>query len=95
MLASTKANQAGQPYVVLSGGCTAEGTGGSSISPNSTAQFILQSKDEVLMVREGPGSRRFYMDGRPHPDLARFTPSMYGHSIGRYEGNALIVETSA
>ena len=37
--------------------------------------------------------RWIYMDGRPHPDLARFTPSMYGHSTGRYEGNALIVET--
>ena len=93
MLSSTKANEAGQPYVVLSGGCTPEGTGGSSIAPNSTAQFILQSKDEILMLREGPGSRRFYMDGRPHPDVARITPSMYGHSTGRYEGNALIVET--
>jgi hypothetical protein len=93
MLASTKPNEAGQPYVVLSGGCTAEGTGGSSLSPNSTAQFIVQSKDQVLMVREGPGSRRFHMDGRPHPDIARMTPSMYGHSTGRYEGNALIVET--
>ena len=27
------------------------------------------------------------------PDLARFTPSLYGHSTGRYEGKALIVET--
>ena len=55
--------------------------------------FLLQSKDEVLMVREGPGGRRFYMDGRPHPDVKRITPSLYGHSTGRYEGNALIVET--
>ncbi len=90
---SGPANQAGQAYIVNNGACTPEGTGGSAINPNSTAIFLLQSKDEVLMVREGPGGRRFYMDGRPHPDLARFTPSMYGHSTGRYEGNALIVET--
>ncbi len=41
--------------MVNSGACTPEGTGGSAINPNSTAIFILQSKDEVLMVREGPG----------------------------------------
>ena len=87
------ANQAGQAYVVNSGACTPEGTGGSAINHNSTAMFILQSKDEVLMVREGPGGRRYYMDGRPHPDVKRITPSLYGHSTGRYEGKALIVET--
>jgi hypothetical protein len=87
------ANEAGEPYVVLSGACTPEGTGGSAINHNSSAMFLLQSADQVLMVREGPGSRRFYLDGRAHPDLARFTPSLYGHSTGRYEGQALIVET--
>jgi hypothetical protein len=84
---------AGEPYIVNNGACTPEGTGGSAINPNSTAIFLLQSKEEVLMVREGPGGRRFHMDGRPHPDLARLTPSLYGHSTGRYEGNALVVET--
>ena len=87
------ANKAGQAYIVNTGGCTPEGTGGSAINHNSAAMFMLQSKDEVLMVREGPGGRRFFMDGRPHPDLARFTPSLYGHSTGRYEGQALVVET--
>ena len=87
------AKQAGEPYIVNNGACTPEGTGGSAINHNSTAMFLLQSKDEVLMVREGPGGRRFYMDGRPHPDVKRITPSLYGHSTGRYEGQALIVET--
>jgi hypothetical protein len=86
-------NEAGQPYIVNNGACTPEGTGGSAINHNSTAMYLLQSKDEVLMVREGPGGRRFYMDGRPHPDVKRITPSLYGHSTGRYEGKALIVET--
>jgi hypothetical protein len=90
---SGPAKQAGEAYVVNNGACTPEGTGGSAINPNSTAIFLLQSKDEVLMVREGPGGRRFHMDGRRHPDPARLAPSMYGHSTGRYEGNALIVET--
>lgn len=87
------ANKPGEAYIVNTGGCTPEGTGGSAINHNSAAMFILQSADEVLMVREGPGGRRFFMDRRPHPDLARFTPSLYGHSVGRYEGKTLIVET--
>jgi hypothetical protein len=87
------AKQAGEAYIVNNGACTPEGTGGSAINPNSTAIFLLQSKEEVLMVREGPGGRRFHLDGRAHPDPSRLTPSMYGHSTGRYEGNALIVET--
>jgi len=86
-------HQAGEPYIVNNGACTPEGTGGSAIDPNSTAIFLLQSKDEVLMVREGPGGRRIYMDGRGHPDPTRLAPSLYGHSTGHYETGALVVET--
>ena len=89
----TAPHQAGEPYIVNNGACTPEGTGGSAIDPNSTAIFLLQSKDEVLMVREGPGGRRIYMDGRGHPDVAKLAQSLYGHSIGHYEGGALVVET--
>jgi hypothetical protein len=88
---NTAPHQAGEAYVVNNGACTPEGTGGSAIDPNSTAFFLLQSKDEVLLVREGPGGRRIHMDGRGHP--AKLPPSMYGHSIGRYEGGALMVDT--
>jgi hypothetical protein len=36
-------------------------------------------------------SRTIYMDGRDHPkDLQ---PTLLGHSIGRYEGDALVVDT--
>ena len=35
--------------------------------------------------------RTIFMDGREHPkDLA---PSYYGHSVGRFEGDALVVDT--
>jgi hypothetical protein len=45
-------------------------------------------------VRENPGlGRNIYMDGRPHPDLKRFLPTATGHSIGRYEDGALIIDT--
>lgn len=37
--------------------------------------------------------RVIYMDGRPHPaDIAEY-PDFMGHSIGRWEGNVLVVDT--
>ena len=37
--------------------------------------------------------RIIYMDGRPHPaDIADY-PDFMGHSIGRWEGSALVVDT--
>ena len=36
--------------------------------------------------------RTVYMDGRAHP--AKLTPSYYGHSIGRWEGDTLIIDTT-
>ena len=31
------------------------------------------------------------MDGRPHPD--KLTPTYYGHSTGKWEGDTLVVDT--
>ena len=35
--------------------------------------------------------RTVYMDGRTHP--ANFSPSFYGHSIGWWEGDTLVIDT--
>jgi hypothetical protein len=35
--------------------------------------------------------RTIYMDGREHP--ADFEPTNYGHSVGHWEGNTLVVDT--
>jgi len=82
--------------VVTDGRCD----GPPSIEPNSAGFWYIQTPDEVLIVSEmspaSPGTamrRRVYMDGRPHPDLDRWTPTAAGHSIGRYEDGDLIVET--
>jgi hypothetical protein len=65
-------------------------------------QFVTPYGTEIAEFRElkqimvfdigGPHTFRIiYMDGRPHPkDL---TPSYYGHSIGRWEGDTLVVDT--
>jgi hypothetical protein len=82
--------------VVTDGNCD----GPPGIEPNSAGFWYVQTPDEVLIVGENAAPtwrtaalRRVYMDGRSHPDLARWTPTGAGHSIGWYEDGALIVET--
>ena len=53
-------------------------------SPEETAIYIID--------QAGPYTYRIiYMDGRQHPKDV--IPSYYGHSIGRWEGDTLVVDT--
>ena len=89
----TKPNPVGVPYVVTTGRCGGAGPGAALLEFNSAAFFMLQTADRVLIVREGSGARPIFMDGRPHPDTSRSTPSAIGFSTGRYENGELVVET--
>ncbi len=53
---------------------------------------IVETPDQVTMIfQSGIRTRRVYLDGRPHdPD---FDPSYNGESIGRWEGDVLVVDT--
>jgi hypothetical protein len=57
------------------------------------AMEILFTPGRVTMLGESDGNRlrRIYTDGRGHPDDGEFT--FHGHSIGRWEGDSLVVET--
>jgi hypothetical protein len=86
----SKPRPPGEGYVVTDGNCNLPG----GVEPNSAAFHLVQSRDQVLIVRENPGlPRTIYMDGRAHPDLSRLVPTAVGHSTGRYEAGALVVET--
>jgi hypothetical protein len=56
---------------------------------------LLTSPGRVTLLGEGDGNRlrRIYTDGRPHPDDP--DPSFFGHSIGHWEGQTLVVDTIA
>ena len=60
---------------------------------HSAAIDIVQTAEEILIIPEMPGTRHIYMDGRSHPPLAAREPSIVGHSIGRWEGDTLVVDT--
>jgi hypothetical protein len=52
---------------------------------------ILQRPDRVLLIyRQGPEMRHVRMNA-DHP--AQVTPSWYGDSVGRYEGDTLVIDT--
>ncbi len=57
------------------------------------AMEILFTPGRVTMLGESDGNRlrRIYTDGRKHPDDP--DPTFHGHSIGHWEGDALVVDT--
>jgi hypothetical protein len=56
---------------------------------------IVVSREEVLIGAESNRGRFIYTDGRPHPDTKdpSYVASGFGHSIGRWEGDTLVVDT--
>ena len=54
----------------------------------------LPEQKRILMIFEGATHiwREIYMDGRPHPDGDALNPTYLGHSVGRWEGETLVVD---
>jgi hypothetical protein len=92
---SDRPNPVGVPYIVVDRPCANPGRGNGAllINPDSGGIHIIEHKDEVILAGERGGVRHIYLDGRPHPNLAGRVPTLAGHSTGRYEGNALLVDT--
>ena len=53
---------------------------------------FVQSKDFLVYISddESPGFHQIYLDGRGHP--ADPNPAWYGHSIGHWDGDTLVVD---
>ncbi len=64
---------------------------------SSPALNIVQTNDEILLGAESNRARFIYTDGRDHSETKApgYRPSGFGHSIGHWEGSALVVETVA
>jgi len=85
-------HKAGEPYIVTQGRSGGIGPG-NSVEPNSAALFVIPTRDEVLIAREGPGGRHIYTDGRDHPPLSRIVPNGAGHSTATWDNGDLVVDT--
>jgi hypothetical protein len=56
--------------------------------------LLVQQKDAIGLLFEYQTIwRMIYMDGRPHPDDIADYPQFMGHSIGRWDGDTLVVDT--
>jgi hypothetical protein len=84
-----EASLAGKGYPTPSNQCWPQGV------PYIFWDFLmqmLQQPDKITMIyRHGNEVRRVRMN-QPHP--AQLTPSWYGDSVGRYEGDTLVVDTA-
>jgi hypothetical protein len=64
-----------------------------SILSHPTPTNIVQRPDRILISYEhDDGRRTIWMDGRRHPPASELF--YHGHSIGHYEGDVLIIETT-
>ena len=66
---------------------------GLSFAGTFAMQRIVQTPALILILDEGGDPpRHVYVDGRRHP--ADLNPSFMGYSVGRWEGETLVVETT-
>ena len=54
----------------------------------------LPEQKRIIMIFEGATHiwREIFMDGRPHPQGDDLNPTYLGHSVGRWEGETLVVD---
>ena len=85
--------KAGRPKLIFFG-CFPEAHPPSWMLITHNAMEVLFTPGRVTMLGESDGNRlrRIYTDGRGHPELS--DPSFHGHSIGKWEGDTLVVDTT-
>ena len=91
----TGPNPEGVPYIVVAQPCSGgpgRGNGALLVNPDSGGIHFIEHKDEVVFAGERGGVRHIYTDGRSHPNV--WTPTPAGHSVGHYDGQTLVVETT-
>jgi hypothetical protein len=56
---------------------------------------IIQNRDRIIIIFEGGGHvwREIFMDGRPHLAGDELNPTYFGHSVGHWEGDTLVIDT--
>lgn len=59
-------------------------------------QMIMQTPDHVVFFYDASPYSTFriiYLNGRPHPDMKEYETTYFGDSIGKWEGNTLVIDT--
>jgi hypothetical protein len=85
--------KAGRPFLVLSH-CLPHGMPSWMLITHNAFE-LLTTPGRITMLGEVDGNRmrRIYMDGRPHPEDPDL--SLHGHSIGHWDGDVLVIDTTS
>jgi hypothetical protein len=89
MKAQGDTNAAGRPFQKPSTGLCRPGGILSTWGRPNTLQ-ILHTPDRVVLLFKAYAFRTIYLNAK-HP--AKLTPTAYGHSVGRWEGDTLVVDS--
>jgi len=86
-------DKAGKPHNIYID-CLPEGMPSFVVMTLAAFEFLF-TPGRVTIVSEFDGNRQrhIYTDGRPHPSEDDLEPTFNGHSIGHWEGDALVVDT--
>jgi len=89
--ASREADAKGQPLANGNTYCLPDGMPGmmSAVFPIE----ILQSKGQITVIEEAYTQVRRILLDRPQKAVDDVEPGFYGHSVGRWEGDVLLVDT--
>jgi hypothetical protein len=60
-------------------------------APPFMTKFVHTTSLVVILTEGPPGFRQVFLDGRKHPEDP--DPTWVGHSIGKWEGDTLVVDT--
>ena len=89
--ATREASAKGQPLATNNVHCIPEG-----MPAMMNAQFpmeILQSRGQVTIIEEAFTQVRRILLDRPQKPIDEVEPGFFGHSVGRWDGDALVVDT--
>lgn len=74
-------------------GRKAQGWGYPMMMDSATPFQVMITPEETLIVNAYGETRHIYTDGRPFPAEEDMWPTVWGTSIGRWEGGTLVVQT--
>jgi hypothetical protein len=63
-----------------------------AVAPFMT-KFVHKEELLVILMEDYPGFRQVYVDGRVHPEYS--DPSWMGDSVGKWDGDTLVVDTNS
>ena len=89
--AAREADAKGQPLATNVTHCIPDGMPGMMAGPFPLE--ILQSRGQVTIIEEAYTQVRRILLDRPQKALDDVEPGFYGHSVGRWEGDTLVVDT--